>query len=300
MTAEKPQLDHPLPPNPEAETAIAAIEAECEVLRSPCGAGSMVWRAWGRGSGRPNVALFHGGYGSWLHWVRNVSVLSERYTVYAADLPGLGDSSPPPDRRDPDAMGRVVADGLRHVMPPGEPFSIVGFSFGSIMGGHAAQFLGPELRRYVLVGAGGLGLKRADGPPLEKFRRDMTPAELRSLARRNLEILMFADPANIDEVAIHMQMTNTTRAVTKSRWISRAATLARILPTVAAKVPIAGIWGDLDSTAHPHLDQRERLLRDLRPDADFRVIPGAGHWVMYEAAEAFNRTLVDVLERDVR
>jgi 2-hydroxy-6-oxonona-2,4-dienedioate hydrolase len=296
MTAAKPQLDQPLPPNPEAETAIAAIEAGCEVLRSPCGAGSMVWRVWGLGSGRPNIVLFHGGYGSWLHWIRNIPFLAERFTVYAADLPGLGDSSPPPDRRDPDAMGGVVAEGLRHVIPPGEPFSIVGFSFGSIMGGHAAQFLGPELRRYVLVGAGGLGLTRADGPPLEKFRREMSPEELRRLARRNLEILMFADPANIDEVAIHMQMTNTTRAVTKSRWISRAATLARILPAVAAKVPIAGIWGGLDSTAHPHLDQRERLLRGLRSDADFRVIPGAGHWVMYEAADAFNATLVDVLE----
>ncbi len=37
-------------------------------------------------------------------------------------------------------------------------------------------------------------------------------------ARRNLEILMLHDPAkNVDGVAIHMQIMNTTRAKTRSR-----------------------------------------------------------------------------------
>ena len=32
-----------------------------------------------------------------------------------------------------------------------------------------------------------------------------------------------------------------------------------------------------------------------RPDLDFRVIPGAGHWAIYEAADEVNAVLLDML-----
>ena len=288
------QLERELPPNPVAKQAIAAVEREAERLETPCGNGVMVWRAWGLGSGRPSVVLLHGGYGSWLHWVRNVLPLSRHYTVFAADMPGLGDSDPPPDRRDPDEVGRIIARGILDVVPDEERFQLVGFSFGSIMGGHAARDLAPRLAGFTLVGASAMGLRRAEAPPLGKFRRDMTAEELRELARRNLGILMVRNPETIDEVALHMQMTNTTRAVMKSRWLSRSDRLAQLLPEAPA--PLAGIWGEFDSTAYPWVADREELLRRIDPDLDFRVVPGAGHWVMYEAADAFNATLMEVLD----
>jgi len=34
------------------------------------------------------------------------------------------------------------------------------------------------------------------------------------------------------------------------------------------------------------------LLRGIQPDAFFEVIAGAGHWVQYEAPEAFDATLL--------
>jgi len=37
------------------------------------------------GSG-PDVVLFHGGMGSWKHWIRNVDPLAARFTVHALDL----------------------------------------------------------------------------------------------------------------------------------------------------------------------------------------------------------------------
>jgi pimeloyl-ACP methyl ester carboxylesterase len=38
-------------------------------------------------------------------------------------------------------------------------------------------------------------------------------------------------------------------------------------------------------------------LRGLRPDADVRMIPGAGHWVAYEAPEQFHAMLLEMLKR---
>jgi hypothetical protein len=50
-------------------------------------------------------------------------------------------------------------------------------------------------------------------------------------------------------------------------------------------------------TAYPYLDTREKLLRSIHPDLDFRVIANAGHWVSYEAWETFNPMLQDMLDR---
>ena len=56
--------------------------------------------------------------------------------------------------------------------------------------------------------------------------------------------------------------------------------------------PLGGIWGERDATAYPYVEERRDLLRAIRPNAPFDIIAGAGHWVMYEAAQAFNRALI--------
>jgi pimeloyl-ACP methyl ester carboxylesterase len=35
-------------------------------------------------------------------------------------------------------------------------------------------------------------------------------------------------------------------------------------------------------------------LRSIQPGARFEVIPGAGHWVQFEAAERFNPLLAEL------
>ena len=47
------------------------------------------------GSG-PDVVLFHGGMGSWKHWIRNVEPLAQPFTVHALDHPSYGASAPVP------------------------------------------------------------------------------------------------------------------------------------------------------------------------------------------------------------
>ncbi len=294
----EPRMDHGIPPMPEAAAKIGAVEADAEILRTPSGEGSQIWRVWGLGSGRPNLVFFHGGYGSWIHWIRNVPFFKQHFTVYCADSPGLGDSDPPPDTRNADGIGEVIANGLKQLFPnPDDRFDLVGFSFGSILGGHTAQFMDQRLRSFTLVGAGGMGLSRAEGMPMSRFRRDMTHAEFTDLARNNLGILMLRDRNEIDDVALLMQMLNTTRAVTRSRIFAREASLAKVLPKCPA--PIAGIWGQFDSTGYPFLHERKEMLQRIQPGCPFVIVPEAGHWVMYERADAFNHALLKLLERDL-
>ena len=279
-----------------AEAAIQAVAARGERLTTPLPDGDMVWHAWGRGSGKPSLFLLHGGYGSWVHWIRNVEALVEKFIVYAGDIPGLGDSDPPPDRRDPDSIGRLVAEGIESLTPAGEQARLIGFSFGSVIGGHAAPYLDAagRLKSFTLVGAGGMGLRRAEFLPLARFERDMSGEAIRRLARRNLELLMVRDPKTVDDVALHMQVMNTTRAVTKSRWISRLPSLVEKLPQL--KCAVSGIWGEFDSTAYPWLADRRAFLGGLSTFAGFEVVADAGHWVMYERADGFNAAAMRLID----
>ena len=277
-----------------AETPQATVErvlAGATRRETPCGAGAMVWRSWGAG---PPVVLLHGGDGSWRHWIRTIPALATRYRVHAPDTPGLGDSAMPPEPYTLESIAAIIARGLDEVIPPPSPIDLVGFSFGGILAGHLAALHGERIASATLVGPGGLGLRR--GPvTLEKMRPEMTPEERASIQRANLAQLMIADPARIDALAIHLQTENVRRGRVRSRPFALTDALARVLERTTCR--INGIWGEHDQVAAGQVGAREAVLRRVRPDIDFRVIEGAGHWVAYEAPEAFNATLLELLAR---
>ena len=274
---------------PPAEI-VAGLERAARRIETPCGAGNMVWRQWGAGSA---VVLLHGGFGSWTHWIRNVPALAQRHSVIAADLPGLGDSADAPEPHTAEGLAAILLDGLDVVLPPPAPLCIVGFSFGSVLGGHVAAALGERVPGFVGVGASALGLKRNAVEGLRLEEPGMSDAEIDALHQRNLEILMMADPASIDPLAIYIHRRNLARARVRSRRISMSDSLARMLPRLRGR--LMGIWGEHDVTAFGQIEPRRRLFEGIQPGCPFRVIAGAGHWVMYESATEFNAALLDML-----
>ena len=250
----------------------------------------MVWRQWGAG---PALVLFHGGYGSWTHWLRNIQVLAPHYRVIAPDLPGLGDSAMPEEPLTPERLAAVIDHGLERMVAPSERFHLVGFSFGAMLGSFVAARRGDQLRSMTLVGSASMGLRRAPMRMMRPPRAHMSAGDMAALQRANLGVLMFADPRRIDDLAVELQCENVARARMKSRRFAPLDLLRPVLPRI--KAPLGGIWGERDATAYPWVEERRDLLRGIQPDAFFAVIPGAGHWVMYEAADAFNRVLLDRL-----
>lgn len=279
--------------NATPEAIVNDLDRKAERLTTPCGDGRMVWRRWGTGA--RYVVLLHGGHGAWSHWIRNIPQLAERYTVLAADAPGCGDSASPPMPFDGDSLADIVVAGLNEIVPAGAlPYHLVGFSFGGVLSGPVAFRLGKRLASHTLVGAGGLGLvPRVPRENFKGWRKLTDPAEIMAAHRHNLGVMMIHDPARIDDLALYLQNRNTRNSRLDSPSVGRTGILRRVLPQIVA--PLNGIWGEFDVAANGQMDACREILLDGHPELDFRCIPGAGHWVQFEAADRFNAALLDML-----
>lgn len=288
-----PALTKPIDHAP-LRAQVAALAATGTRLETPGPNGPMVWHRFG--SGGPVLVLFHGGWGSWTHWFRCIPRLSKEFTLLCADTPGLGDSAVPPEPHTSDGIAAIMAEGVRHLVPGNAPFHLAGFSFGGLLGSLVAREMGGRCRSFVAVGASGFG--KLHNPPRDTRlpEKGMSEDEIDALQKRNLEILMFKDPAKIDALAVHIHRENLARGRVRSRPISLTDALLKAVPDV--KASLAGIWGEFDVTVagKEGMDLRAQVLRQNQPDAPFHVIPGAGHWVMYEAADEFCDCLIGTLK----
>lgn len=271
--------------SPQADAPWSPLDREARVVRTPCGDGTMVWRVWG--AGEPLV-LLHGGAGSWLHWLPTIAAFQGERTVVAPDLPGLGGSADVPGG-EADGGAAIVAAGLDSVLGAGTAVDVAGFSFGGVIGGLMAARR--PVRSLCLVGSGGLGVIRRTSR-LERVR-DKEGAEREAAHRTNLHRWMIADPARIGATAVAIQDWNSRHARHDSRPLGVSDVLVGVLPRLRCR--LAGIWGAHDHAVEGDTDRPRAVLQGAQPGSAFHVVPGAGHWVAYEAPDAFAAALRGLL-----
>ena len=273
---------------------VAALERASTRRTTPNGAGAggggVVWRVWGRGA---PLVLLHGGTGSWLHWVRNIAPLSRDFTLVVPDLPGSGESGTPEPPISAERIAAMLRADLDAVIGEETRFAIAGFSMGGLIAGYLASQSRGLVESLVLVGSSGMEGTRAPMEPLVSWRRLATDEDKRAVHRKNLGILMIHDPHKIDELAVYVQGRNAEQSRVRGKHVSHTGALSRCLSGFPGR--LAGLWGEFDPTAAPHLAERRARLRQFRPDASFDIVAGAGHWVQYEAHALFNRRLTQLL-----
>jgi pimeloyl-ACP methyl ester carboxylesterase len=209
------------------------------------------------------------------------------------DLPGLGESAFPPNGDDAEAVAVIVAAGIDAIIGTEATYDVAGFSFGGTMASCVGALHGARVRSVTIIGSSGVG---PVGSAVELLKvRHLTGAERVATHRTNLGRLMIADPSRIDALALLIQDRNTVRSRLKTPTLSRSGALWRALDKV--HVPVNGIWGEKDAPANPRAPERIAAMRARRPDADVRMIPGAGHWVAYEAPDTVNAMLLEMLAR---
>ncbi|HEX2545442.1 MAG TPA: alpha/beta hydrolase, partial [Ramlibacter sp.] len=284
--------DTPLPPlETDLPPEALRVLARSRRLATPCGDGELVVHAWGD-ERHPPLVLLHGGSGSWAHWIRNVEALAAagRYVV-VPDLPGFGDSARPPNGQDADAVAPAVAEALRQLL--GErAVDVAGFSFGGLTGVLMAAGQPERVKHLVLIGAPGLGLrdKRLTLTPW----RGVEDAEKRLAAhRKNLATLMLHKDEAIDDLAIAVQAANVPRDRMHRRKLAMTDIVARTLPTLACPVDV--IYGEKDALYVDTIGEIHGKVSVAPKFGELVFIPGAGHWVQYEAPRELERELLRVL-----
>ena len=241
------------------------------------------------GSG-PAFVLFHGGVGSWTHWIRNVEVLAAEFRVLAFDLPGYGNSPDVPAAMTPAEYIDWVCDGVSRASPDG--CHLAGFSFGGALAARVAARLGRQIKRLSLLGPGGFGVPVGRVIPLAKQPGPDSDLDARrAVAASNLGQWMLSAAPRANDPIVDMQLANIDRMRFDSRRISLKATLAEDLAKITA--PVQLIWGGADKLAYPSIDERVAICRQARPDVKVAVVPDGGHWVQYEQPAAVNRLLLD-------
>ncbi len=265
------------------------IEALSQRIVQTYAWGNVVWHVWGTDRHEPLV-LLHGGSGSWTHWVRNVQHLAQSRTVWALDLPGCGDSDLPVGVSDADDLVPYVAEILNHTFNA-QAVDVLGFSFGAMTAGLVAAQQTHLIRQLVLVGAPGLGLFGRD-LPMRGMQADMDESAQRGVHRHNLNAMMFAHRDTVTDDVVDLQQANVMRDRLRRRRIARTDVLVRAQMHWAC--PVHGVWGEFDALYTGRLAQVPQVLSRLQ---SFTVVPDAGHWVMFERADAFHDAIEPLLRR---
>jgi pimeloyl-ACP methyl ester carboxylesterase len=287
MSVPLPALETELPP-----AALRVLEA-ARRHATPCGDGELVWHTWGQEDGEPLV-LLHGGSGSWTHWIRNVEALAAAgRRVVVPDLPGFGDSARPPGGQDADFVAPALAAGLRELLGD-EPVDVVGFSFGGLTGALMAAAHPERVRRLVLVGAPGLGL-RGKRLTLRSWRHEADQAERLAAHRSNLATLMLYRDEAIDDLAVSLQAANVPRDRMQRRKLALTDILVQTLPAI--RCPVDAIYGEKDALYRETLHAVQPLLEKAPRFGELVLLPEVGHWVQYEDPAAFHRALLALLGR---
>ena len=241
------------------------------------------WREFGAGA---PLVLLHGGHGSWMHWIRNIEVLSHSHRVLVPDLPGYGDSDALHAGSGFPGLVDAIIASVDKLLGADAAFDLAGFSFGGVVAGCVALQRG-GVRRLALLGAVGHGMRRRQSRAMLSWRDVEDEATVLAHMRHNLGVLMLHGP--IDPLALEIHR----RSCVRTRFESKKTSLSPVLTVTLEQleIPVLSLWGEHDPTGDPAeiASVWQRPLAERTHD----IIRTAGHWVQYEAADEVNGRLLD-------
>jgi 4,5:9,10-diseco-3-hydroxy-5,9,17-trioxoandrosta-1(10),2-diene-4-oate hydrolase len=251
----------------------------------------------------PAIIFVHGGgpgSSGLSNFSRNLSAFADRYRTITIDLPGYGQSTKLRIQEPLWGYYAKVLAGFIDALGLAKAH-LVGNSMGGAASLKTAIDFPEKVDRLVLMGPGGgyslFGQQLSDGiRSLVTFYSPPGPSLQRLKAF--IEYLVF-DPSSVPDELVAERLEQ-----------ARDPETAEFMPLRAGPdmPPIEELWRErLDSLPHQTLiiwgredrvnplDQGLILMRQI-PNARFLVIPRCGHWVQWEKADEFNRTVADFLE----
>jgi pimeloyl-ACP methyl ester carboxylesterase len=258
---------------------------------------------------RPAVVFVHGLMGYSFSWRHNLDFFAQHREVYAVDLLGVGCSDRPEPGSADFSLAAAASRLLEFLRSLGHAqINLVGTSHGGTVAMMAASqdrsSPAPLIRRLVLVAPAHPFMTDAR-LRLALFRTPFGRAMMRSLCLHSAGLRsmalgrMYADESritpetragydvNLDDPRSYEYALEVVRT-----WRPDMQQLQAALPSIAS-VPALLLWG-----AEDRVVSRESglLLREFFRDAQYVVLPDAGHLPYEEAPDEFNRCVLHFLE----
>lgn len=251
------------------------------------------------GSGRPLVIL-HGLADSQHTWSAVTSRLAARFRVYGLDLPGCGLSSRPDANYSLDWQARVVAAWLDRLAL--RSVDMVGHSYGGGVALWLLLYRASAVRKLALIAPGGLG---SEVSPLLRLAAVLGRLEACSqaligpltwlLALRYGRTLAGSDRRKLYgfncSPGTGRAFARTVRDVID--WRGQRRHILHRVHDVKQLPPIALFWGEKDRVIPIH---HGRTLCKLLENCSLWQLPGAGHFLHWEAPDALADAVLSFLE----
>jgi pimeloyl-ACP methyl ester carboxylesterase len=223
-----------------------------------------------QGCGEPLI-LIHGLAGSTAWWRRNVAALSRYYMVYRVDLPGFGSMR---NLRNEFSVSGAAdwlaaffsALGLQRA-------SLVGHSMGGLIAAVFAAKWPEKVSRLILAAP-------AVGFPKSSLKAQLLPLALSTC---------YVRPPFFPQLVWDTARAGWGTLLRSARELLNMD-VQKELESITAHSLL--IWGRQDRLVPPQL--AENLHRSIR-GSRLHILPGAGHIVMYDQAEAFNSLVLEFL-----
>jgi len=235
------------------------------------------------GQGEPLVVI-HGGGGDARTWSHNIEALSEKYTVYAPDLPGYGASQPLDGDYFIPELARFVdsfSDSLGL-----ERFHLVGHSLGGGVALNYALEFPHKIRKLVLVSSLCLGREIALW-----VRLLSVPALIRSLGALTVAVLKSVKwlvKMFMEQVEYIMPLSPASMIIGGSVTTIKEQTLVLANRLSEIMMPTLLVWGAKD----PIVPVRHAYAAaQVIPDCQLKVFENRGHNVHRDELQQFSSIL---------
>ena len=238
------------------------------------------------GEGLPLV-LLHAAAGSSACWAEQRPLFeASGYRVIAFDMRGFGKTRANAGK---EATGSIAGDLEVLAARLGLPrFHLLGTAFGGF-GAIEYALDNPDSLKALVISTSFGGIS---DPDFAAFRAQHVRPDLATLPTEEKELgasYRASNPAGMRR--FHEMEQGSYKPDGARQALRRPTTLSRL---EGLKVPTLVIAGDEDAYAPPLVMQR---FADRIPGAEFAVIQGAGHSAYWEQPEAWNRLVVDFLQK---
>ena len=253
----------------------------------------------------PPLVLLHGLGASVVTWHNNFSALASRYTVYAPDLPGHGDTAKPDIPYGLDVGVEFLSEFLDALGLDGN-VTLMGNSAGGMVA-MASVLKQPErFRAMVLVSPVGLGrelglpirlaslpligkpLHKLDGKSKTRFVQRIfhDKSALHPDVHRELIRVRSVPEALRTELSV-IRRSVTFRGLRKSLVVAHHDLLNLPAPTLL-------VWGKQDKIVPV---KQAHHAAERYPSIEARIFQDCGHWPQMERSDEFNQAVLAFLDR---